>query len=122
MTNTQQADFDHMKALFMQRLVDRGYPVGQLQRWFAAVDHSCREALLSRPPVPRRHTSHPPVLVLPNGQFEMTANIAAVLNSVYAQYSHHAAVASIFGGSNARLIVAYYKNRSLGARLIRARH
>ena len=66
--------------------------------------------------------SHPPALVLPNGQFEMTANIAAVLNSVYAQHSHHAAVASIFGGSNARLIVAYYKNRSLGARLIRARH
>ena len=121
-TNTQQADFDHMKALFMQRLVDRGYPIGQLQRWFAAVGHSCREALLSRPPVPRRLASHSPVLVLPNGQFEMTANIAAVLNSVYAQHSQHPAVASIFGGSNARLIVAYYKNRSLGARLIRARH
>jgi len=47
-----------------------------MQRWFAAVDHSGREALLSRPPVPRRLASHPPVLVRPNGQFEMTANIA----------------------------------------------
>ena len=121
-TNTQPADFERMKALFMQRLVDRGYPVSQLQRWFSAVDHACREALLSRPPSPKRLTSHPPVLVLPNGQFEMTANIAAVLNSVYAQFSQHREVASIFGGSHARLIVAYYKNRSLGARLIRARH
>jgi hypothetical protein len=121
-TNTQPADFEHMKALFMQRLVDRGYPVSLLHKWFAAVDHSCREALLSRPPAPKRHTSHPPVLALPNGQFEMTANITAVLNAVYAQHSHHPAVADIFGGSNARLIVAYYKNRSLGARLIRARH
>jgi hypothetical protein len=62
-----------------------------------------------------------PVLVLPNGQFEMTANIAAVLNRVYAAHKHHPAVATIFGGSHARLIVAYCKNRSLGARLIRAR-
>ena len=45
-TNTHPADFDHMKALFMQRLIDRGYPVSQLQRWFAAVDHSCRVDLL----------------------------------------------------------------------------
>ena len=48
-------------------------------------------------------------------------NIAAVLNCVYAAYKHEPAVATIFGGSSARLIVAYYKNRSLGARLIRAR-
>jgi hypothetical protein len=122
-TNTQPADFDHMKALFMQRLVDRGYPVSQLQRWFAAVDHACRVDLLCRPSGAReRRSSQPPVLVLPNGQFEMTANIAAVLNRVYAAYKHHPAVATIFGGSSARLIVAYCKNRSLGARLIRARH
>jgi hypothetical protein len=64
----------------------------------------------------------PPVLVLQNGQFEMTAHIAAVLNRVYAAHKHEPAVAKIFGGSDARLIVAYTKNRSLGARLIRARH
>jgi hypothetical protein len=31
----------------------------------------------------------PPVLVLSNGQFEMTAHIAAVLNRVYARHKHH---------------------------------
>jgi hypothetical protein len=80
----------------MQRLVDRGYPVSQLQRWFAAVDHACRVDLLSRPSGEReRRSSQPPVLVLPNGQFEMTANIAAVLNCMYAAHKHHAAVATI---------------------------
>jgi hypothetical protein len=88
----------------MQRLVDRGYPVRQLQRWCAAVDHVCRVGLLSRPSGAReRHSSQPPVLVLPDGQFEMTANITAVLNRVYAAHKHHPAVATIFGGSNARL-------------------
>jgi hypothetical protein len=55
----------------------------------------------------------PPVLVLSNGQFEMTAHIAAVLNLVYARHKHHEPVANIFGGSQAKLIVAYTKNRSL---------
>jgi hypothetical protein len=121
-TNTLPADFEHMKALFRQRLVDRGYPVSKLLQWFAAVDHSCRVDLLSRPAGSKRLASQPPVLVLPNGQFEMTARIAAVLNRVYAAHKHQPTVASIFGGSSARLIVAYTKNRSLGARLIRSRH
>jgi len=43
------------------------------------------------------------VLVLPNGQFEMTARISAVINRVFAQHSHHAEVASIFGGSQAKI-------------------
>jgi hypothetical protein len=30
--------------------------------------------------------------------------------------------AAIFGGTDAKLIVAYTKNRSIGARLIKARH
>ena len=55
----------------------------------------------------------PPVLVLSNGQFEMIAHIAAVLNRVYARHKHHEPVANIFGGSQAKLIVAYTKNRSL---------
>jgi hypothetical protein len=73
-----------------------------------------------------------PVLVLSNGQFEMTAHVvAAVLNRVYActpyisimsQLPHF--VGNIFGGSRqpgqVALIVAYTKNRSIGARLIRA--
>jgi hypothetical protein len=85
------------------------------------VDHSCRVPLLLRPR--KRHclAGQPPVLVLSNGQFEMTAHIAAVLNRVYARHKHHEPVANIFGGSQAKLIVAYTKNRSIGARLIRAR-
>jgi hypothetical protein len=51
----------------------------------------------------------------------MTAHIAAVLNRVYARHKHHEPVANIFGGSQAKLIVAYTKNRSIGARLIHAR-
>jgi hypothetical protein len=42
-------------------------------------------------------------------------------NRVYARHKHQEPVANIFGGSQARLIVAYTKNRSIGARLIRAR-
>jgi hypothetical protein len=70
----------------------------------------------------KRNSSVPPVLVLPNGQFEMTARISAVVNRVYARHTHEPTVAAIFGGPSARLLVAYTKNRSLGARLIRARH
>jgi hypothetical protein len=120
-TNTLPADFLHMKALFLQRLLDRGYPLHRLNRWFVEVDHSCRVPLLLRPR--KRHclAGQSPVLVLSNGQFEMTAHIAAVLNRVYARHKHHEPVANIFGGSQAKLIVAYTKNRSIGARLIRAR-
>jgi hypothetical protein len=63
-----------------------------------------------------------PLLVLPNGQFEMTARVAAMLNRVPAAHKHEADVATIFGGSDARLTVAYTKDRSIGARLIRAQH
>jgi hypothetical protein len=114
-TNTQLADFERMKALFMQRLVDRGYPVSILCKWFAAVSHSCRVELLACPPGRKRNASVPPVLVLPNGQFEMTAHIASVLRRVYAAYRHDPDVSSIFGGADPKLIVAYTKNRSLGA-------
>jgi hypothetical protein len=122
-TNTQPADFERMKTLFMDRLLDRGYPAGQLKSWFAAVDHSCRVALLTRTAGSRQQRRRDaPVLVLPNGQFEMTARICVVLNRVYAQYKHHPAVAKDFGGPDARLVVAYTKNRSIASRLIRARH
>jgi hypothetical protein len=98
-TNTQPADFDGMTALFIQHLVHRGYPVGKLRRWFAAVDHSCSVGLLCRPSKGgEQRSSQPPVLVLPNGQLQMTANNAAVLNRVYAAYKQHPAVATIFGG------------------------
>jgi hypothetical protein len=120
-TNTLPADFMHMKSLFLQRLLDRGYPLHHLKRWFAEVDHSCRVPLLNKPRKQQQLAGQPPVLVLANGQFEMTAHVSAVLNRVYAQHKHHEPVANIFGGSQARLIVAYTKNRSIGARLIRAR-
>jgi hypothetical protein len=122
-TNTLPADFERMKTLFMTRLLDRGFPAHQLQRWFDAVDHSCRIALLSRPPGSRQQRrSDAPVLVLPNGQFEMTARIGVVLNRVYAQYKHHPEVSRVFCGPAAHLVVAYTKNKSIASRLIRARH
>ncbi len=120
-TNTLPADFARMKSLFLQRLLDRGYPLRQLQSWFDAVDHSCRVALLNKPSGTRRTACQQPVLVLPNGQFEMTAHIAAVLNRVFSKHKHQSEVAAIFGGSTAKLVVAYTKNRSIGAKLIRAR-
>jgi hypothetical protein len=43
--------------------------------------------------------------------------LAAVLNRVYARHKHHEPVANIFGGIQAKLIVAYTKTRSIGARL-----
>jgi hypothetical protein len=122
-TNTLPADCERMKTLFMSRLLDRGYPARQLQSWFDAVDHSCRIALLGRPPGTRqRRRSDAPVLVLPNGQFEMTARIGVVLNRVYTQYKHNPEVSRVFGGPAARLVVAYTKNKSIASRLIRARH
>jgi hypothetical protein len=58
----------------------------------------------------------------PMGSLEMTAHVAAVLNRVFAAHKHEADVAAIFGGTDAKLIVAYTKNHSIGARLIKARH
>jgi hypothetical protein len=63
-----------------------------------------------------------PVLVVPNGQFEMTISLANVIDTVYDRYKHNAEVASLFGGPDARLLVAYYKNQSLKARFIIASH
>jgi hypothetical protein len=62
------------------------------------------------------------VLVLPNGQSEMTTRIGVVLNRVYAQYKYHPEVSRYFGGPAARLVVAYTKNKSIASRLIRAQH
>jgi hypothetical protein len=74
-TNTLPADFLHMKSLLLQGLLERGYPLHRLASWFAEVDHSCRVPLLLRPR--KRHclAGQPPVLVLSNGQFEMTAHV-----------------------------------------------
>jgi hypothetical protein len=52
----------------------------------------------------------------------MTARIGVVLNRVYAQHKHHPEVSRVFGGPDARLVVAYTKNKSIASRLIRARH
>lgn len=122
-TNTQAASFEHMKGLFYQRLQDRGYPTKALDVWFAQVQHGDRIRLLETLVRPdRASNSVPPVLVLPNGQFEMTISLANVINGVYSRHKHHPEVASLFGGPDARLLVAYYKNQSLGARFIKASH
>ena len=101
----------------------RGYPTKALDAWFGLVQHADRVRLLDQPCiVGKPATSVPPVLVLPNGQFEMTISLANVINDVYARHKHDPSVASLFGGADdARLLVAYYKNQSLGARFIRAR-
>jgi hypothetical protein len=123
-TNTKAAGFERMKQLFYARLQARGYPAKALTAWFGQVQHSDRVALLSRDCTPAAGTlsSTPPVLVVPNGQFEMCVSLATVINGVYAQHKQHPAVASLFGGPEARLLVAYHKNQSLGGRFIKASH
>jgi hypothetical protein len=123
-TNTVAAGFEHMKSLFYSRLEDRGYPPSVLDEWFALVQHSDRERLLNKQPLAvaaGSQQSVPPVLVMFNGQFEMRASITSVVNAVYARHKHHDAVASLFGGEQGRITVAYYKNQTLGSRFIRAR-
>jgi hypothetical protein len=116
-TNTDAADFERLKGLFYHRLHDRGYPAKALDVWFAQVQHSDRARLLERPVQTEASQGVAPVLVVPNGQFEMTISLANVINDVYDRYKHNAEVASLFGGPNARLLVAYYKNQSLGRSL-----
>jgi hypothetical protein len=110
-----------MKALVMQRLVDWGYPLHLLDIWFAEVQHSCRHALLAQPSGRKQDNSPAPVLMLTNGQFEMTARFSAVVNRVFALYRQDPSVADIFGGPAGRVLVAYCKNTSSGAKLFRAR-
>lgn len=121
-TNTRVDDFERMKQLFAQRLLDRGYPLPQLKCWFSQVDHACRVDLLSRPLRRKQLGYQPPVLVLPNGQFEMTARIGTVLNRVLNKHKHVNVVAEIFGATQPKLTVAYKKNKSIAARLIKAKH
>jgi hypothetical protein len=72
-----------MKFFFLQGMLDRGYPLHCLKRWFAEVDHSCHVRLLVKPRKRNCLADQPPVLVLSIGQFEMTnARIAAMLNRV----------------------------------------
>ena len=84
-TNTLPAGFEHMKSLFHQRLLERGYPVAALTSWFAQVTHADRVRLLDKEqPVDEAPQSDPPVLVLPNGQFEMVVSLGRVVNGVFA--------------------------------------
>ena len=95
-----------------------------LDGWFALVQHSDRVRLLNKQPAALPAGAQqgvPPVLVMPNGQFEMRASLSKVVNAVYARHKQHEAVASLFGGPDRRITVAYYKNQTLGARFIRAR-
>lgn len=120
-TNTEQAGFESMKQLFYQRLQARGYPSRALDAWFAQVQHGDRTRLLAAPsPATQSSDRIAPVLVLPNGQLEMSASLAHVVNSVFARYKQEPLVTELFGGADSRVIVAYYKNQSLGARFIKA--
>ena len=94
-----------------------------LDGWFALVQHSDRARLLNKQlaalPVGAQQ-SVPPLLVMPNGQFEMRASLSKVVNAVYARHKQHEAVASLFGGPQGKITVAFYKNQTLGARFIKA--
>ena len=92
-----------MKSLSLQRLLDRGCPLHHLNRWFAEVDHSYRVPSQLKPR--KRHclADGPPVRVLSNGQFEMTAHIAAVRadgivymhNYMHAIHKHHTCMSQL---------------------------
>ena len=72
-------------------------------------------------PVVEAPQSDPPVLVLPsNGQFEMVVSLGRVVNGVFAKHKHHPEFANIFGGPEGKVIVAYTRNKSLGARFVKA--
>ena len=73
-------------------------------------------------PVDIAPQSDPPVLVLPNGQFQMVVSLGRVVNGVLAKHKHHPELANIFGGPEGKVIVAYTKNKSLGARFVKASH
>jgi len=120
-TNTRAEDFTCMQRLFLQRLLDRGYPKAWLQRVFATVSHADRHAHL--------HSGHPcsrgaqpvgPVYVSPNGLLEMQQPLGAVINAVYARHRHHPALQAAMNGA-ARIVVAYTASASLGTWLVHAK-
>ena len=118
-TNTHMQGFLRMRALFMQRLLDRGYPKAWLVAVFATVSHADRHAYL--------HSTGPlggaqpvgPVYVSPNGLYEMQRPLGAVINAVYDRHKHHPAVQAAMSGAD-RIVVAYKTNQSLGAKLVHA--
>lgn len=59
------------------------------------------------------------VLVLPNGQYEMRARIAHVVNIVYAQHKQDPTRNAILGG---KVVDAYYKCAFLGSKISHAQH
>jgi hypothetical protein len=122
-TNTRAEGFARMQRLFMQRLLDRGYPKAWLDRVFATVSHADRGAHLQAPGRRRRAAaqSQPPVFVSANGPYEMRVSLSAVINSVYQPHAHqHHAVRAALGGVD-RVTVAFTAGRSIGAQLVRAR-
>ena len=122
-TDTLPAGFEKMKSLFHQRLLERGYPAAALASWFALVTHADRTRLFDKEqPTDAAPQSDPPVLVLPNGQFEMMVSLGQVVNGVFAKHKHHPEVAHIFGGPDGKVTVAYTKNKSLGASFVKASH
>lgn len=118
-TNTCAADFERVRALFWQRLIDRGYTPGFLQPIFAAVTHGQRASLLaggSRQQQRRRQAA--PALVAVNDQHAHSRiNLSRVVNDVYQQYRSDPNLQALFG---ARVVVSYRNPPSLGRLLVRA--
>ncbi len=122
-TNTHSSGFDRMKALFRERLLDRGYSDASLDPIFASVSHTSRHEHL--------HTSRrqrgsqgaaqaaAPVFVAANGPAEMHNSLSAAINAAHARFAHDPHVQRAMAGAQ-RITVAYRNPPSLAARLVRA--
>jgi len=122
-TNSTAAGFEHMKALFFQRLLDRGYSKAWLFQVFARVPYTSRAAHLQASGRRRRAAGQPqpPVFVATNGLAEMQSSLSAALNAVYTRHAQHSPDVRAAMCEATRLTVAYYNNPSLRALLVRAR-
>jgi hypothetical protein len=121
-TNTHRSGFEHMKGLFLQRLLERGYPSAWLDPLFASVSHASRAQHLSQSGRSTRHAGTPtpaPVFVAASGPAEMRGSLSAAINAAYTRHAHHPQVQRAMGGAE-RVTVAFTNPPSLAARLVRA--
>jgi hypothetical protein len=122
-TNTTVEGFEHMKHLFLQRLIDRGYPKVWLATVFASVLHEHRHLHLQR--TRERHQRAPrqpvaPVFVAEDGAIEASHSLSKVVNEVYARHAHCQELCAVMCDAS-RVTVTHRKCPSLASHLVRAR-
>lgn len=126
--STHEEDFLIMKELFLQRLLDRGYPSSLLQPIFDIARHSDRTHSLHNTHdaqdntyIQHNTTSHAPprgpVFTTQYGKAEKSMNLGVIINGVYEKYKHDPTLHDIFGD---RIIIAYKNSASLGKLLVKA--